>query len=58
MSKSFSLFAILFAVGIWSPLRGASAEPPSLLAQDDVVWTSPSRNSSESMPCGGGDIEA
>ncbi|MDR0893593.1 MAG: DUF5703 domain-containing protein [Mediterranea sp.] len=22
----------------------------------DVVWTSPSRNSSESMPCGGGDI--
>jgi len=25
-------------------------------AEPDYVWTSPSRNSSESMPCGGGDI--
>ncbi len=25
-------------------------------AEPDVVWTSPSHNSSESMPCGGGDI--
>lgn len=29
--------------------------PPAPLPED-YVWTSPSRNSSESMPCGGGDI--
>ncbi|HEY6901206.1 MAG TPA: DUF5703 domain-containing protein [Puia sp.] len=29
---------------------------PSHLQSYNVVWTTPSRNSSESMPCGGGDI--
>ena len=28
----------------------------SLIDQYNVIWTSPSQNSSESMPCGGGDI--
>lgn len=29
---------------------------PVWLSATNVVWTTPSRNSSESMPCGGGDI--
>lgn len=29
---------------------------PLWLSATNVVWTTPSRNSSESMPCGGGDI--
>ena len=37
------LATVLVSLGLW-------AQP------DDYTWTTPSRNSSESMPCGGGDI--
>ena len=46
MKRGCLLFYLLFmlcSVGLW-------AQPA------DYVWTSPSKNSSESMPCGGGDI--
>jgi len=33
-----------------------SKDGPNALDQYNVVWTSPSANSGESMPCGGGDI--
>ncbi|WP_071146297.1 DUF5703 domain-containing protein [Bacteroides ihuae] len=45
MRKLFSIIVVLM-IGV-----------PSLWSQHaNVVWNSPSRNSSESMPCGGGDI--
>ena len=31
-------------------------QPPDVLQQYDVTWTTPSAGSAESMPCGGGDI--
>ena len=45
MRKLFSLFLMLI-IGV-QVLRAQHA---------NVVWNTPSRNSSESMPCGGGDI--
>ncbi|OON67521.1 DUF5703 domain-containing protein [Hymenobacter sp. CRA2] len=33
----------------------AAAQSPEL-ATNNITWTSPSRNSAESMPCGGGDV--
>jgi len=45
MKKLVFLFFYLFAA-----LPAAMAQPA------DYVWTSPSANASESMPCGGGDI--
>lgn len=44
--KRFYLIIILIVVGV-SALRSQHA---------NLVWNTPSRNSSESMPCGGGDI--
>ena len=44
MKKAF-LFCVLLMVG-----SHAAAQPR------DYEWTTPSRNSSESMPCGGGDV--
>jgi hypothetical protein len=35
-------------------LRAAAQSPE--LTSNNITWTSPSRNSAESMPCGGGDI--
>ena len=46
MKRSIILF---FLLSLLSGI-GALAQPA------DYVWTSPSQNSSESMPCGGGDI--
>lgn len=46
----FLVFLVFAVCGIgWS-----NAQKPFVPA--DYIWTSPSRNSSESMPCGGGDI--
>lgn len=45
---------ILFIAGcLWIPVLNAQ---PTALKNYNVVWTSQSKNSSESMPCGGGDI--
>lgn len=41
---------VLLLVGLLAPARAAS------LDDCNVLWTSPSRDSSESMPCGGGDV--
>ncbi len=43
--------ALLLVLALPAALAGAPQ-----LKDYDVVWTSPSTNSSESMPCGGGDI--
>jgi hypothetical protein len=45
----FFLVLALFTV------KGAVAQIPTL-KDYNVIWNSPSKNSSESMPCGGGDI--
>lgn len=37
-------------------LAADQAAYPATPVPEDYIWTSPSRNSSESMPCGGGDI--
>ena len=45
--------------GMLIPLLCASAAlfgQPAELAQCNVIWNSQSRNSAESMPCGGGDV--
>ncbi|MFN8349543.1 MAG: DUF5703 domain-containing protein [Spirosomataceae bacterium] len=47
-----SLLLLLF---FFCCLQIAFAQPPKLPSYN-VVWTSQSKNSSESMPCGGGDI--
>ncbi|PMD93785.1 hypothetical protein BWI97_17750 [Siphonobacter sp. BAB-5405] len=44
----------LVAALLWS-LSGVRAQTPSLTSYN-VVWDTPSRNASESMPCGGGDV--
>ena len=41
---------LIFCFFILSGLQAAVAQPK------DYVWNTPSRNSSESMPCGGGDV--
>ncbi len=54
----------LFLAALLLPLAALHAAETPTTAQDDlgwlkdynVVWTSPSKDSSESMPCGGGDI--
>ena len=51
--------AALVLAGLPSGLSsGAAAAPEDLawLEPYNVVWTSPSKNASESMPCGGGDL--
>ena len=49
MKRTAFLFFYFF-IFLFFTLSSAVAQPA------DYVWTSPSRNSSESMPCGGGDI--
>ena len=40
-----------------APVAAGVAPPaPPELAQDNIIWTAPSKNAGESMPCGGGDI--
>ena len=69
MSKS--LLAVAF-LGIWPVLSSWAADEVTRIslpqesalgltkspAPEDYVWTSPSKNSSESMPLGGGDVGA
>lgn len=43
-------FALILALLPFLSVASVSAQP------DDYVWTAQSRNSSESMPCGGGDV--
>ena len=47
MNYSRKFFILLFIV---------MSMPASWSRHADIVWNAPSRNSSESMPCGGGDI--
>ena len=50
---------LLGALGLAASLgasRGLGADDLAWLQQYNVVWNSPSANSSESMPCGGGDL--
>ncbi len=51
----YNLISVLLVVGVL--LGSASAAPTDLawLQSYNVVWTSQSRSSAESMPCGGGD---
>lgn len=53
-----ALAAFVLASLLAGPASGAPAAPDDLAWLDpyNVVWTSPSKNSSESMPCGGGDL--
>lgn len=51
MKKSIQLILALLAL-----LACKSWAQPAGLDDYNLVWTSPSANSSESMPCGGGDI--
>lgn len=46
------LFGLLFLTG----LEGSLIAQTAPLGQYNVIWTTQSQNSSESMPCGGGDI--
>jgi hypothetical protein len=51
--------AVLLLAALLTGLSAGAAAAPADLAWLDpynVVWTSPSKNSSESMPCGGGDL--
>src|SRR5688500_1647478 len=54
MPKYFANFLCLFFVAFLFPKAG-KAQPPDL-NQYNIIWNSQSQNSSESMPCGGGDI--
>ena len=44
-------FIIIIIISLL-PLHGMAGN----VVPDDYVWTTPSRNSSESMPCGGHDV--
>ncbi|MGG6712979.1 UNVERIFIED_CONTAM: hypothetical protein ITH36_25590, partial [Salmonella enterica subsp. enterica serovar Weltevreden] len=46
---------ILALVPFFATAQKPTAEHPEL-ATNNITWTSPSKNSGESMPCGGGDI--
>jgi hypothetical protein len=50
MRKLVTILALLFV-----SLQIAKSQPAEL-KKNNVVWTSQSRNSGESMPCGGGDV--
>ncbi|KAA9339930.1 hypothetical protein F0P96_02480 [Hymenobacter busanensis] len=49
--RAKSTWAILLLL----PCLPAAAQSPEL-PTNNITWTSPSRNSAESMPCGGGDL--
>jgi hypothetical protein len=49
MKNAFCLLALLFPVCLF-------AQPHKELDSYNIVWTSQSKNSGDSMPCGGGDI--
>jgi hypothetical protein len=51
-SKQLCVLASIFFAGFAEPLPADGLE---WLAPYNVVWTSQSKDSSESMPCGGGD---
>lgn len=50
MRKLATILALLFVC-----LQTAKSQPAEL-KQNDLIWTSQSQNSGESMPCGGGDV--
>lgn len=50
--KANALFLSILFIGCFSV---AKTQPPELKSCD-IIWKSQSKNSSESMPCGGGDI--
>jgi hypothetical protein len=47
---------ILLVAGLATAFYPCFATPPVDLSAYRIVWDTPSQNSSESMPCGGGDI--
>jgi hypothetical protein len=51
MKQNIQLILVLMAL-----LAGKSWAQPAKLSDYRLIWTSQSKNSSESMPCGGGDI--
>ncbi|MBD2703889.1 hypothetical protein IC229_24800 [Spirosoma sp. BT702] len=55
VSGRFRIFLLLTNLLFISSIRSGFAQPAAI-DQYNVVWTSQSKNSSESMPCGGGDI--
>ncbi len=56
MIVSRSLFILAGAVLLGSRLFAAAAAPASALAESDVTWTIPGKDSQDSMPIGNGDI--
>ncbi|HEY5368515.1 MAG TPA: DUF5703 domain-containing protein [Hanamia sp.] len=46
----------LFFLFVCLLLSSISFSQANEISQDNIIWTSESKNSSESMPCGGGDI--
>ena len=50
------LVTISLVIIMISSLLGESSAQQNIISQYNVVWNSQSRNSSESMPCGGGDV--
>lgn len=52
MKTSIFQFVLLFAVLFCTNVSGQNFD----LERYNLVWKTPSKNSSESMPCGGGDI--
>ncbi|MGV3589626.1 MAG: DUF5703 domain-containing protein [Adhaeribacter sp.] len=54
MPKFSTIFACLLLIYLILPNAGKAQSPN--LNQYNIIWDSQSKNSSESMPCGGGDI--
>ena len=58
--RHFNLFLVIFMFAVAVSANASAGRPVGYSATDyvpaDYTWTSQSHNSSESMPCGGGDI--
>ncbi len=56
MKSHFFINRILLSLLLFPSLVFSQNNQPFDVSQYNIVWNSPSKNSSESMPCGGGDI--
>jgi len=54
--KNAMMMTCIACLAVSASGGGAKEGRPHMLDQYNVAWTSQSKNSSESMPCGGGDI--
>ena len=56
MRGKFLIAMLMVTIGLIEVRAGTEPSPTTDYVPKDVVWTSQSKNSSESMPCGGHDI--